>query len=161
MPRNRSAIGVRGESIIVNLLTRPHNAGEPYFRPQFLGDKYPTLDFFVELVGIHHGPTPFFLVQAKTTTRKRTARKGNLPIQVNTRDMARLMRYPAPTYILGVDDPTEVGYLLAVTAGGPTSISNLPTRYPLSDTAILAALYDEVVQFWTLSGVAFATSRFV
>ncbi len=100
MPGDRNAIGVRGESIIVNLLTRPHNAGEPFFRPQFLGDKYPTLDFFVELVGVESGPTPFFLVQAKTTTRKPMIRKGNLPIHVNTRDIARLMRYPAPPIYL-------------------------------------------------------------
>lgn len=161
MPADRNAIGVRGESIIVNLLTRPHNAGEPFFRPQFLGDKYPTLDFFVELVGVKEGPTPFFLVQAKTTTRGLMPRNGNLPIRVRAQDVTRLRRYPAPTYILGIDDPAESGYLLAVVQSSPTSISSLPTRYPLSEARVLAALYDEVLHFWRSNGVVFAASRFV
>jgi hypothetical protein len=161
MPTDRNAIGVRGESIVVNLLTRPHNAGEPFFRPQFLGDKYPTLDFFVELVGVKNAPTPFFLVQVKTTTRGSMPRNGNLPIRVSTRDMTRLMRYPAPTYILGIDDPAEVGYLLAAVQSGPTGLPSLPTRYPLNDAAVLSSLYDEVLHFWRSSGVTFANSRFV
>jgi hypothetical protein len=161
MPADRNAIGVRGESIVVNLLTRPHNAGEPFFRPQFLGDKYPTIDFFVELVGVEEGPTPFFLVQAKTTTRRPMRRNGNLPIRVSGRAMARLIRYPAPTYILGIDDQAEGGYLLAAAQNGPTELPSLPTRYPLSDAAVLSSLYDEVLHFWRSSGVTFTTSRFV
>jgi len=146
---------------LVNLLTRPHNAGAPFFRPQFLGNKYPTPDFFVELVGVEEGPVSFFLVQAKTTARGPIQRNGNLPVQVRARNMTQLMRYPAPTYILGIDYPNEIGYLLAVVQGGPARIPRLPTRYPLSDAAVLSALYAEVLHFRRASGVTFATSRFV
>jgi len=44
---------------------------------------------------------------------------------------------------------------------GPTSISSLPTQYPLNNAVVLAALYNEVAQFWLSSGITFNTSRFV
>jgi hypothetical protein len=42
----------------------PSGRTEPYFRPRFLGDKSPTFDFLVELVGAEKS---FFFVQVKTT----------------------------------------------------------------------------------------------
>lgn len=67
MPVNQDAIGARGEAIVTNLLTRRHGRDGPLFRPQFLGEKYPAIDFSVELVGVAGDHTPFFFPQAKTT----------------------------------------------------------------------------------------------
>jgi hypothetical protein len=48
----------------------------PLFRPGFLGDKWPAVDFYVELNGIR-GKRPYFLVQCKSTS-------ANLAPQANT-----------------------------------------------------------------------------
>src|SRR6266545_3434096 len=140
MPANRDVIGIRGESI-VNLLTRPYRQGEPFFRPQFLGDKYPMIDFFVELVGVARAPTPFFLVQAKTTTQGYTKGAGKLKVQVTRARMRGLIAYPAPTYVIGIDDPEEQACIFAAVAGGVTHLPSLPTAYPLN-REMLQSLYD-------------------
>jgi hypothetical protein len=160
MPANRDAIGKRGESIVVNLLTRPNRNGEPLFQPQFLGDKYPMIDFFVELLGVPTAPTPLFLVQAKTTTRGLTARERKLRIQVTPAQMNGLVAYPAPTYIIGIDDPAEQAYLFAAVAGGAPHLSSLPTTHPLHQTT-LQSLYNEVRLFWQTNPVIFRTSQFL
>ena len=117
--------------------------------------------FFVELVGVNIGPIPFFLVQAKTTTLTLMPREGNLPIRVGVADMAKLVRYPAPTYILGIHDPEETGYLWPAVQGGRAHIPSLPIRYSLGDPAVLADRYAEVLDFWQSNSVTFNRSRFV
>jgi hypothetical protein len=156
----RDALGERGESIVRVLLTRLYSRPQPYFRPQFLGDKHPTVDFFVELVGVTEPITPFFFVQVKATTQGYTKEHHHLKVQVVAAEVQRLLAYPAPTYILGVDEPQERGYLLAALAGGPRRIASLPTRYPLDQTT-LHGLYEEVLAFWQANGTTFRTSRFV
>lgn len=61
------AIGSRGEAIFFVLLTQFCGRQRPFFRPSFLGDKFATIDYFVELVDVGL-LTPFFFVQVKTTT---------------------------------------------------------------------------------------------
>jgi hypothetical protein len=51
MSVDRKLIGARGERIAMNLLTRAHGRAEPFFRPTFVGEKYPAVDLFVELIG--------------------------------------------------------------------------------------------------------------
>jgi hypothetical protein len=160
MPVNRDAIGKRGESIVVTLLTRPYRNGEPFFQPQFLGDKYPMIDFFVELLGVFGAPRPFFLVQARTTTRGFTTRERKLRIQVTPVQMNGLIAYPAPTYIIGIDDAAEQAYLFAAVTGGAPYLSSLPTAHPLNQ-ATLQSLYDEVRHFWHSNPVVFRTSQFL
>jgi hypothetical protein len=142
------------------LLTRFRGLPEPLFRPQFLGEKYPTLDFLVELTGVTAPIVPYFFVQAKATSVGYTKRQNNLKIKVSTRDMARLVSYPAPTYIIGIDERREEGYIVAAIPGGPDRLSSMSTQYPL-DRATLQALYDEVLQFWQANGAPFGVSRFV
>jgi hypothetical protein len=134
---------------------------QPLFRPQFLGDAYQTIDFLVELVGIPDslGLVPYFFVQARATSRGYTRGQGHLKVQVSATAMRRLMWYPAPTYILGIDEPGERGYIFAATTTGPKQLSSLPTRFPL-DGLTLHALYDEVLAFWQAAGVTFSSSRF-
>ena len=43
----RDALGQRGENLF-NILITPFHGNQPLFRPQFLGDKWPVFDFFVE-----------------------------------------------------------------------------------------------------------------
>ena len=51
-------IGERGEWITQLALTERVQGSQTLFRPQFLGDKYPTIDLFVELVGDNGEITP-------------------------------------------------------------------------------------------------------
>lgn len=48
-------IGKRGEAIFTAAIMKPCGRERPYFVPHFLGDKFRTLDFIVELVGVEDG----------------------------------------------------------------------------------------------------------
>lgn len=155
-------IGRRGEAKVVLLLTRADGRKEPLFRPQFLGEKYRTVDFLVELVGADADVIPYFFVQAKATTNGYTKKERRLKVGVSRADMRRLVAYPAPTYIIGIDDTTFLsGYLMAAVPSGPDRLSSLTTAYPLDDWATLRDLYDEVKAFWDAAGVSFTASKFV
>lgn len=161
MPVDHNAIGERGESIVVTRLTRLVRNGRPLFRPQFLGEKFPTIDLLVELVDAPTGLRPFFLAQVKATTLGYTRRERRLRIRVPETGMAGLVAYPAPTYVLGIDEPGELAYIAAAVAGGVRSLTSLPTTYSLSEEAILRELYDEVLGFWQANALTFAVSRFL
>lgn len=66
MAVDRDALGQRGEAIFNVLMTEMDSLSGPTFRPYFLGDKWPIVDFIVELVGAG-AATPYFFVQVKTT----------------------------------------------------------------------------------------------
>lgn len=160
MPVDRNVIGSRGEGIAINLLTRPHGRTDPFFRPRFLGDKYPAIDLFVELVGAPGNQAPFFFAQVKATRQGYTT-SGRLKVPVSRAGMNELVRYPAPTYVIGVDEPTETAFVVAAVVGGAAQYRSLPTDYPLADPGTLQLLFDEVLAFWAVNTVGFATSRLV
>jgi hypothetical protein len=58
--------GFRGEKIVELCLTDYSAFKKPLFRPGFLGDKWPAIDFYVELNGVR-GRRPYFFVQSKAT----------------------------------------------------------------------------------------------
>lgn len=129
----------------------------PFFQVKFLGDKFPTLDFFVELVDAGT-ITAFFFVQVKTT-RQGYTKNNRLKVQVSREDMQRLASYPAPTYIMGIDYDQEVGYVVAVNANNPSSMASLATKYPLN-CATLQLLWNEVRDFWNQHNVRLMKSAF-
>lgn len=141
-------VGNRGQSIFFELLTRfcgPKN--EPLFRPEFLGDKFVTFDYLVELVGLKDRAAYFF-VQVKTTTRGYT--KGTPPrlkVNVSEQDVLRMAQYPAPTYVAGVDEAGKHAFLASVNGPSLVGIPSLTTRYPL-EPRNLKILWDEVEAFW-------------
>ncbi len=141
-------IGNRGEAIFYVRITDFCGRKRPFFRPRFLGEKAQTLDYLVELVGAGER-TPFFFVQVKTTREGYT--RGNQPprlkVSIPRRDVRRLSLYPAPTYLVGIDERQEVGYILAVLEEMKSSIPSLPTTFPLT-SANLRLLREEVRQFW-------------
>ena len=61
-------IGDRGQRLVELLLTELCGRDVPYFRPRFLGDKYPVFDLIVEVVD---NPAYFFFAQVKATTEKK------------------------------------------------------------------------------------------
>jgi hypothetical protein len=140
-------IGGRGEAIFSVLITDFCGRSRPYFRPHFLGEKFPTLDFQVELLGAGARP-PYFFVQVKTTRQGYTT-KGprRLKIKVSQRDVRRMAAYPAPTYVVGIDEVGVAGYIACVRAGMASAISGLPARHPL-DAGNLKRLWVEVKDYW-------------
>jgi hypothetical protein len=152
------AIGGRGEALFYTAMTRFYGRRLPLFRPHFLGAKFVTLDFLVELVDTG-AMTPFFFVQVKTTTLGYTKHDRRLRVQVATEDVQRLIAYPAPTYVVGVDERQEVGYLHAVVDSRPQRIASLSTAFPLNQPT-LEALWQEVHNYWSQCDMHFTHSRF-
>ena len=158
MAANWDAIGERGQALAFVTLMQRSRGGVRLFRLQFLGDKYPAVDHFVDLLGGDDELTPFFFVQVKTTTLGYTE-QGTLRVQVSETAMKRLRAYPAPTYIIGVDEPQEALFLIAAVHGGPSHFPSLPTTHRI-DASLLRDLYDEVVHFWRSYDAKFRSSRF-
>ena len=76
--------------------------------------------------------------------------------------LLRLLRKfsaPAPTYLVGIDEAREVGYILAILHGMAERISSIPTDYPL-DCTTLPVLYQEVERFWAGRDMARRHSAF-
>ncbi len=157
----RDDIGSRGEAIFFVRITDFCGRKRPLFRPRFLGEKAQALDYLVELLGAGER-TPFFFAQVKTT-RKGTTSRGRPPrlkVGVSRRDVARLALYPAPTYLVGIDERRELGYIWAVLGSMRDAIPSLPTNFPL-DCANLRLLWEEVRQFWQGRDMDMRRSAFV
>ena len=157
-------IGSYGEYVAAQLLLRRYS-GKSYFDTVFLGDKYPTVDLLVELAEppIGTGIVPYFFVQVKATNQPTFTLGKRLGIQVRPKSVAKLLAYPAPTYIVGINtapNPAE-GFIFAARQGGPLSVSSIPTSHSIAVEATLQALYDEVLTFWQANPVNFTHSIFV
>jgi hypothetical protein len=128
---------------------------EPFFRPRFLGDKYPTFDYIVELVD---QPEYFFFVQVKATTQGYNKNPVRLKVQVSQTDVDRMVACPAPAYVVGIDETRETGYLLSVNEARD-HVASLTTSFKI-DCGVLSALADEVQQFWSNRNMVLTGSRF-
>lgn len=141
-------LGQRGEAIFVSLITDPDALRGPLFRPQFLGEKWPVVDFIVELVGVQ-GHTPYFFVQVKTTEAGFTARERRLKVKVKTASIERLALYPAPAYIVGIDANNEAGYIVSANGEHQTAVSSLSTRFSIN-AANRVLLWAEINAYWNV-----------
>jgi hypothetical protein len=89
-----NAVGDRGENIFELAITDYSQFPRPLFRPAFLGDKWPALDYLVELTGVR-GMTPIFFVQVKATAA--TIVGNQLPVALPPKKRQALVRIPGPT----------------------------------------------------------------
>lgn len=143
----RDVTGSRGEKIVDLCLTDYSAFAAPLFEPAFLGDKWPALDFYVELRTMG-GSGLFFFGQAKSTASVLSKRARVLPISTDRDDINRLRRIPAPTYILGVHEPSKRVFIRAVHSATPNkAITSIPLTNELT-SANLQVLHDEVVTHW-------------
>jgi hypothetical protein len=141
----RDLTGQRGESIVtVRLMTK--SGGKVYFHPHPLGEKCPTFDYLVELVGTGTSP-PYFLAQVKSTTKRLTKQKKRLQVGAKKADVLSMVQCPVPTYLIGVDEVNEAAYIVSVHGSMDRAIPSMPTMYPLSCTN-LQKLWDEVKAYW-------------
>lgn len=149
-------VGDRGQLLLSLLLTDLCGRDVPYFRPRFLGDKYPTFDFIVEVVD---NPAYFFFAQVKATTKGYTKEENRLIVQLDQADVDRMVACPAPTYLIGIDvNQIGVGYLLSVNEPR-THIASLTTKFKI-DCSVLLSLRDEVSEYWSSRDMVLKGSRF-
>jgi hypothetical protein len=154
----RDDLGRRGEIIFCARITNFCGRSLPYFRTHFLGEKTQTLDFMVELVDAAEH-TRFFFAQVRTTWKGYTKKERRLKVGMPAEDVLRFSLVPAPTYLVGVDEPQEIAYCLAILHGMKGPIASLPTAFPL-DCTHLPRLYDEVNGFWLGRDMARRSSAF-
>ena len=138
------ATGTRGEKIVELCLTDFQTSRRPLFRLAFLGDKWPSIDFYAELRAVRKH-TPYFFAQAKATTHHLSHQ--NLSIGSKKIDIVRLLRIPGPTYIFGVHEPSKRVFVKSVHSGVPKrAITRIPLRNELTPHR-LRVLNEEVRGF--------------
>ncbi|MDQ2688369.1 MAG: DUF4365 domain-containing protein [Armatimonadota bacterium] len=155
---NKDSLGERGEAIFRLLITEFDGASRPMFRPYFLGDKWPAVDFIVELIGVSTA-VPYFFVQVKATRSGYTQRRSRLKVKVDAGDVAALAAHPAPTYIVGIDEEAKVGFLVSA-KGRSTNLSSVSTQFPIN-AANRRLLWEEVKDYWNVFTVPTHVSRFL
>jgi hypothetical protein len=154
----RNALGLRGEAIFTVLMTTFHSNSGPIFKPQFLGDKWQYIDFIVELVRAE-GTVPYFFVQVKTTRQGYTKKLKRLKVKVPQEQVRGLASYPAPTYIVGIDEITEKGYVVSANGNYLASLSSISTAFPINRLN-REALWKEVNDFWSRYNTTLFDSQF-
>jgi len=143
--------GFRGEKIVELCLTEYSNFRKPLFRPGFLGDKWPAVDFYVELDGVRHR-RPYFLIQCKATSTKLVPGAKSLKISATKKDVLRLLQIPGPTYILGVHEPSRRVFVKSVHTGiDVRGITRIQLANELTSEN-LQRLYNEVRNYWRSTG---------
>lgn len=151
--------GFRGEKITELALTEYSAFRRPLFSPGFLGEKWPSIDFYVELNAVR-GKRPYFFVQTKATRSRLTAQSVSLSVSTKKKDIERLLKIPGPTYIIGVHEPTMRTFIRAVHAGLPRqAITRIPLSHELT-SANLRLLHEEVKAFWQGSAHKPTASQF-
>jgi hypothetical protein len=70
-----------------------------------------------------------------------------------------MLAYPGPTYVIGIDEQREQGYLLSVNEPRTRGFGSIPMRYPMTFRN-LQFLWEEVHAFWDNSQLAAVHSRF-
>ncbi|HEV3446656.1 MAG TPA: DUF4365 domain-containing protein [Gemmataceae bacterium] len=153
-------IGDRGQWLFCLLMTQIcPGRNEPYFRPRFLGDKHATFDYLVELVG---SEAYFFFAQVKSTRQGYRQGSGarRLRVNVDRQDVQRMVASPIPAYVVGIDEPQEVGYVLSMNEPRQAGLGGLPARHML-DYGNLQRLWQEVHNFWASRNMVLAGSYFM
>jgi hypothetical protein len=142
----RDVIGERGENIVELCLTDYEHFAKALFKPTHLGDKWPAVDYYVELTTIPN-KRPFFFLQAKSTAAKAPIK--SLRISSTRRDVEHLLQIPGPTYIIGVHEPSKRVFVRSVHEGiAVKAITTIPVAYELTSRN-LKVLHDEVLRFWS------------
>ena len=155
MANSFNEIGENAENIVSLLLNRKLKS--ELFRVKFLGEKWPAVDFYVELVN-NNGF--YFFVQVKSSTRGyfiKGGKKTHLKVTVKKKSVMHNLEYNAPTYLIGLeyrrDDFFKSKAFIHCLSGNPASaksISKIAVTNSLNPTT-LALLEKEVLRFWSTS----------
>ena len=139
-------IGERGEKAFERAITDYQQFKHPLFRPRSLGEKWPTIDFYVELLGLRTA-TPFFFAQVKSTTANLAKKATALPVRADKINCERMYRLPGPTYVVGVHEPSERAFILSLHTKPQKGVYQIPLKHELTPSN-LKILHNEVATFW-------------
>lgn len=155
--RLHDVTGFRGERIVELCLTQFASFPKPLFAPGFLGDKWPAIDFYVELTSVKN-TRPYFFAQVRAT--RASPNSKSLKVDVRKKDVARLLKIPGPTYVFGVHEPTQKVFVRSIHLGMASySVGSIPLQHELtSDKLVL--LQDEVRALWESTAHKPSTSVF-
>jgi hypothetical protein len=135
----QNEIGDLGEAIFNVEISRDY-----IFRPRHLGEKWPSSDFYVELIGPKEHF--FFLVQVKSTSQGFDS-KGNLKIKATSKKLNELNNYFCPTYLAGVDVDSNSVYLIPINKSKRKDLNKLKTKFELN-AINRQLLFEDVRDFW-------------
>jgi hypothetical protein len=137
--------------------------GSPFarvlFRTAHLGDKYPTVDYLVDVLDAGNLSSGFFFIQVKGTASA-SPTSPRLAIDVSLERFNQLVRLSAPAYLVAVDIVSEEAYLVAACRSRKGAVASITKAFPLSDAAVKIALYREVAEFWASHKPLRRQSRF-
>jgi hypothetical protein len=140
----QNIIGNRGEYIFAELITEKTDDGY-LFNPAFLGEKWPTSDFYVELFKTDKPMFCFF--QIKSTSNGYTKKENKLKANITKDDLIKLSNLPAPSYVIGIDEQEKKGFIISTNGIAIKAINTLPTKHPINEENI-KKLWKEVKGFW-------------
>ncbi|MEM7724989.1 MAG: DUF4365 domain-containing protein [Cyanobacteria bacterium P01_A01_bin.45] len=149
----------KSREIFLKLMSEPHSDSGAIFNLRYLEDKIPYVDYIVELVGAK-GAVPYFFVQLKSTKQGYTKKDQRLKVKFTQENLRGLAAYPAPTYIIGIDEKEETGYVMSVDGEELSAIASLPTLFPIS-MQNRGNLWNEVNDFWLKCNRVKKTSQFI
>lgn len=141
-----NVIGDRGEIIFELAVTHYQTFGYPLFKTVFLGEKWPIIDYYVQLSQVED-ITPFFFVQIKSTRNEIDNKTQTLSISTSKEQCEELFKMSAPTYIVGVHEPTQRAFIISVHTKLSRGIHRIPLKYELTPTNLMI-LHQEVCDFW-------------
>jgi len=90
IPNLIEVVGFRGEKVVELCLTNYESFAAPLFRPGFLGDKWPTIDFYVELLTVRRRTPYFFWADQSHQKRRLDDDFNKRRISTKRRDVERL-----------------------------------------------------------------------
>jgi hypothetical protein len=144
-------IGKRGENIFATIISRNVASRGFLFDPTFLGDKFPTVDFHVDL--LQYPYKAFFYASVKTTTLGYYPGDEKIKITIGKDEVAELNKFLIPVYIIGIDETQEKGYLISANnLDTSLNINGIPTKFPVGST-VLQLLWKEVADYWDNSRI--------
>jgi hypothetical protein len=154
-------IGSFAELLAMTDLSRPvvGHYRRPLFRVTSLGAKYPTVDFLIDVLDANDDSQGFFFAQVKGTS-KYSGAATRLSVDLDVQRFNRLVRVPAPAYLIGVDVNAEASYLVAAYRTRANDVSSITRAFPLADPAVKINLYRAVLAFWRANKPLLQGTRF-
>ena len=141
-----NCLGERGESIVYLALTDFSQFKKPLFLPAFLGAKWPTADFYAELLEIkNHRPVVLF--QVKTSANGISTKTKSIHVTLSKKDVQLLSKIPIPAYVLGVSEKSKQVFVRAIAKDRTKGISAISANNELTPTR-LKELHTEIAMWW-------------
>jgi hypothetical protein len=102
---------------------------------------------------------PYCFVQVKTTNKGVKPNSKRLTVGIKKRDIERMISYPGPTYIVGIDEKAENAYIISANEPVAKDLPSIPLTHQL-DSANLAKLWKEVDGYWASRNMTLKESVF-